>query len=203
MPAPVNTPAVAPPPVAAIEPSCQAQLKAAGVIFEPTGVGPQPEPLCVVADAVKLTGLDPASGLPIDFPDRPTLACATALVFTDYLRTLLVPLTRGVFGTAVTAIGTGPGFECRTRDHIPGAKISAHGQGLAVDIADLAFANGRHLAIGNPKDETERDFDRAARAGGCGFFHTALGPGADSFHETHWHFDLQPRGAKGNAKICQ
>ena len=36
VPAPVITPTVAPPSVAAGEASCQAQLKAAGVIFEPT-----------------------------------------------------------------------------------------------------------------------------------------------------------------------
>jgi hypothetical protein len=182
---------------------CSAQLRAAGVVFVPTTVGPQPEPACVVSEPVKLTGLNPSSGLPVDFPDRPTLACAAALAFADYLRMLLVPLTRGQFGSAITAVGTGPGLECRTRDHIPGAKISAHGMGLAIDIAAVTLSNGRTLAIGAPKDDTERMFDRAARAGACGFFHTALGPGADAFHETHWHFDLLPRGRTGDSKICQ
>jgi hypothetical protein len=182
---------------------CVEALKTAGAVFEPATIGPQPEPLCIVAEPVRLSGLDPADGLPIDFPDRPTVACATALVFADYLRDLLVPLARGQFGSAVAAIGTGPGFECRTRDHIPGAKISAHGQGLAIDIAELKLANGRQLDIGTPRDEGERAFDKGARAGACGFFHTALGPGADSFHETHWHFDLQPRGSKGDSRICQ
>lgn len=203
----MHAPPAAPPqraaPSATAATSCPDALKAAGVVFEPAAIGPQPEPLCVVAEPVKLSGLDPATDLPIDFPDRPTVACGTALVFASYLRDLLVPLARGQFGSAVAAVGTGPGFECRTRDHIPGAKISAHGQGLAIDIAELRLANGRRLDIGVPRDEGEKAFDRGARAGACGFFHTALGPGADSFHETHWHFDLQPRGSKGDSRICQ
>ena len=173
------------------------------MVFEPTVIGPQPEAACTVTEPVKLTGLDPASGLPVDFPDRPVLACGTALVFTDYLRVLLLPYARGLFGSAITAVGTGPGLECRTRDHIPGAKLSAHGQGLAIDIAAITLANGRQLDVGHPKDDGERAFDKGARAAACGFFHTALGPGADSFHETHWHFDLLPRGKSGDVRICQ
>ncbi|MDX7953757.1 extensin family protein, partial [Lichenihabitans sp. Uapishka_5] len=195
--------ALAPPAPVAVDTSCPAQLRAAGVVFETVTLGPQPDAACTVAEPVKLTGLDPENGLPVDLPDRPTLACGTALVFGDYLRTLLLPYARGLFGSAVTAVGTGPGLECRTRDHIPGAKLSAHGQGLAVDVAAIALANGRQLDVGHPKDEGERSFDKGARAAACGFFHTALGPGADSFHETHWHFDLLPRGKSGDARICQ
>lgn len=202
-PAPA-APATPPAPAAAVdETSCPARLKAAGLVFEATAIGPQPEAACVVEDPVKLSGLDPENGLPVDFPDRPTLACGTALVFADYLRVLLLPYARGLFGSAVAAVGTGPGLECRTRDHIPGAKISAHGQGLAIDVAEIMLANGRRLDIGHPRDDAERSFDRGARAAACGFFHTALGPGADSFHESHWHFDLLPRGKSGDLRICQ
>ena len=98
---------------------------------------------------------------------------------------------------------TGPGLECRTRDHLPGAKLSAHGQGLAVDVAQVRLADGRVIEVGRPKQALDQGFETAALAGGCGYFHTALGPGADAFHETHWHFDLLPRGTKGEAKLCQ
>ena len=52
-------------------------------------------------------------------------------------------------------------------------------------------------------NESERAFDHAARAAACGYFHTALGPGADAFHSSHWHFDLESRGADGKSKFCQ
>jgi hypothetical protein len=34
-------------------------------------------------------------------------------------------------------------------------------------------------------------------------FNTVLGPGSDASHASHIHLDLEPRGAKGNAKFCQ
>jgi hypothetical protein len=59
------------------------------------------------------------------------------------------------------------------------------------------------IEVGQHKTDLDQAFETAARAGACGYFHTALGPGADSFHETHWHFDLLPRGSTGDAKFCQ
>ena len=96
-----------------------------------------------------------------------------------------------------------PGLECRSRDHIFGAKLSAHGQGLAIDIAQLKLADGRLIEVGDPKTEAETGFETAARAGACGYFHTVLGPGSDEYHRTHWHFDLEVRGSHGDSKYCK
>jgi hypothetical protein len=104
---------------------------------------------------------------------------------------------------SIEAVGKGPGLECRTRDHIVGAQLSAHAQGLVIDIAQLRLSNQRVIEVGGAKDETDAGFETAARAGACGYFHTVLGPGADAFHETHWHFAMLPRGSKGNSKFCQ
>ena len=116
---------------------------------------------------------------------------------------LLAPLARGTWGVGLSDVWTGPGLECRSRDHIFGAKLSAHGQGLAIDIAQLKLGDGRLVAVGEPKTDVERDFETAARAGGCGYFHTVLGPGSDSYHRTHWHFDLEVRGRDGDGKYCK
>ena len=102
----------------------------------------------------------------------------------------------------LVAVWTGPGLECRSRDHIFGAKLSAHGQGLAVDIAQIRLGDGRTIAVGTPADERATAFETAARAGACGYFHTVLGPGSDSYHRTHWHFDLELRGRQGDTKFC-
>ena len=57
--------------------------------------------------------------------------------------------------------------------------------------------------VGDPKGESETGFETAARAGACGYFHTVLGPGSDSYHRTHWHFDLEVRGSQGDGKYCK
>ena len=182
---------------------CPSRLKAANVDVERTSIGPQPDPQCSVVDAVHLTALRLADGAVVTFPDKPIIACATASTFSAFVRDLLSPLAKGTYGFPVDSVWTGPGLDCRTRDHIPGAKLSAHGQGLAVDIAQLALQDGRRIEVGNPRSEIDRAFETAALAGGCGYFHTALGPGADAFHETHWHLDLISRGTKGDAKFCE
>lgn len=182
---------------------CPNRLKAGAVAAEPATIGPQPDPRCTVVQPVRLTGLTLGNGAKVDFPDKPTIACTTADVFTRYVRDLLVPLASGTFASPLSAVWTGPGLDCRSRDHIFGAKLSAHGQGLAIDIAQMKLADGRLIAVGNSSSPIELGFETAARAAGCGYFHTALGPGSDSYHRTHWHFDLEVRGAKGDSKFCQ
>ncbi len=185
------------------DPSCPGRLKARNVAVEPIAIGPQPDPRCTVVEPVRLTGLSLPDGGTVDFPDKPTIACTTADAFSLYVRDLLAPLGKGTFGSPVAAVWTGPGLECRSRDHIFGAKLSAHGQGLAIDIAQLKLADGRVVAVGEPRTASESGFETAARAGGCGYFHTALGPGSDSYHRTHWHFDLEVRGNQGDGKYCK
>ena len=181
---------------------CPGRLNAESILAEPTSIGPQPDARCTVAEPVRLAGLTLPDGGAIDFPDRPLVACITAERFATYVRDLLSPLAKGTFGARVGAVWTGPGLECRSRDHIFGAKLSAHGQGLAVDVARLKLEDGQSIAVGEPRTPRENAFETAARAGGCGYFNTVLGPGSDSYHRTHWHFDLEVRGAKGDTKYC-
>ena len=183
--------------------ACFDRLKAAQANFEPVSLAPQPDPRCTVVQPVRLTGLTLPDGGTVAFPDHPTIACTTADTFSTYVHQMLAPLAKGSFGSALTTVWTGPGLECRSRDHIFGAKLSAHGQGLAVDIAQIKLADGRSIEVGTPKTEVDTAFETAARAGGCGYFHTVLGPGSDSYHRTHWHFDLEVRGRQGDSKYCK
>lgn len=198
---------VAPPALPASQPAvagdCLSRLTSQKIAAQPTQIGPQPDPRCTVVDAVRLSSLTLVDGSSVAFPDKPTIACTTAATFSNYVRDLLVPLAKGSYGSGVTAVWTGPGLDCRTRDHVVGAKLSAHALGLAVDIAQFQLAGGRKIEVGRPLTDLDRSFETAARAGGCGYFHTSLGPGSDAFHETHWHFDLLPRGTTGDAKVCQ
>ena len=178
-------------------------MKKRQAIVEPVEIGKQPDDRCTVVQAVRLSSLSLPEGGTLTFPDRPTIACTTADTFAAYVQDLLAPLARGSFGAPLASVWTGPGLECRSRDHIFGAKLSAHGQGLAVDIARLKLADGRLIDVGTPKNDTDGAFETAARAGGCGYFHTVLGPGSDSYHRTHWHFDLEVRGKDGDSKYCK
>lgn len=182
---------------------CIAALAAEGAISKPGETGSPADPRCVIAQPVRLEALAPKNGRRIDLPDRPLLACIEALAFARYVDELLAPLAKGAFDAAISAIATGPGFDCRTRDRVEGAKLSEHAKGLALDIAVITFAGGRTYRVGELADEPARAFDRAARSGACGYFHTALGPGADAAHAHHWHFDLEQRGRDGAAKFCQ
>jgi len=197
---PVPSPA-APAEATTIE-ACLARLTAAGLDAVAVSPPPAEDPNCTIADPVRLEGLSGTGG-PIAFPDRPVVGCGTAEVFAAFVSDLLVPLARGTFGQAPVSIGTGPGFECRPRNGVTGAKLSAHGQGLALDIAQLRLADRSLYIVGSPRDERDKRFDRAARAGACGYFHTVLGPGADEAHAHHWHMDLEPRGSTGGSKFCQ
>jgi hypothetical protein len=185
------------------EPECIDRLKVREVTAATITIPLQPDPRCTVVEPVKLTSLKLADGSKIAFPDEPTLACSTVDIFTAYVGELLAPLVKGSFDSRLASISTGPGLECRSRDHVPGTKLSAHGQGLAIDVASMVLSDGRVISVGVPKTETDRAFEAAARAGGCGYFHTALGPGADEYHKAHWHFDLEARGTKGDGKFCQ
>ena len=203
--APVQGPpipkATAPPAVTSAR-ACLARLAAAGLNAAVAPPPPAEDPNCTITDPVRLDGFSGAAGS-IALPDRPIVGCATAEVFAAFVTDLLVPLSRGTFGQPPVSIGTGPGFECRPRNGVRGAKLSVHGQGLALDIAQLRLADASTYTVGSPRDERDRRFDRAVRAAACGYFHTVLGPGADEAHAHHWHMDLEPRGARGGSKFCQ
>ncbi|MDQ0471527.1 extensin family protein [Labrys wisconsinensis] len=183
--------------------TCLQRLVDGGASASAAVPAPQPDPACTVADPVRLTALAVGDGRQVALPDAPVIACAMAETFGDFVREALAPLARGTYGSELTAVATGPGLECRPRNHVDGARLSAHGNGLALDIERLTLADGRIVLVGRPAGPQDQPFDRAARAAGCGYFHTELGPGSDSFHATHWHFDLQPRGAKGQSKFCE
>ena len=187
----------------AVDEACPGRLAAGNVAAEAVTIGAQPDARCTVVQPVRLSEVTLPDGSKVAFPDHPTIACETADTFARYVRELLVPLARGSYGAPIDAVWTGPGLECRARDHVRGAKLSAHGQGLAIDIAQLKLADGRKIEVGDPRTATDQGFETAARAAACGYFHTTLGPGSDSYHRNHWHFDLEQRGRTGDAKYCK
>ena len=115
---------------------CHAQLTQLGAEFSREHLPAAANTECSVSAPVRLTRIKTISST-IALPDRPVLDCRAAVIFSSYARDLVQPLARHHLANDITMIATGPGYECRGRNRVAGAKISAHGQGLAVDIMRL------------------------------------------------------------------
>lgn len=180
--------------------SCQARLALVGVRFKPV---PQPPGLdaCRVDDPVQIESVTLPGGV-LAFPDRPLVACTFAETVAGFTRDALAPLAAGHLQRRVNAIGTGPGFACRGRNRVAGARISAHGRGLAIDIAWIDL-EGRRETVAAPSDPLATRFLGALRRAACGWFTTVLGPGSDAAHADHLHLDREPRGRDGESRLCQ
>jgi hypothetical protein len=152
---------------------------------------------------VRLSSITVTGGDVVSLPDRPLLACEFAAVLADYVRLVVAPLGQAMLHAKVAAIETGPGYQCRTQDRIPGAKISAHAKGLAVDYMAIAFADKRRLVVERQTGVDEASYFRAVRKAACGWFTTVLGPGADAFHASNMHLDIEQHGSSGSYRICE
>jgi hypothetical protein len=183
--------------------TCLSTLIASGAHAE---VATAPSPTaegCGIAAPIRLSSVRLASGDVVALPDKPILECEFALVFADYVRMIVAPLGGATLGAKVSSIETGPGYECRTRDHVAGGKISAHGKGLALDLVAIELANKRRVLVERQVSGDEASYFRAVRMAACGWFTTVLGPGADAFHATNMHIDSEKHGSSDSYRICQ
>jgi hypothetical protein len=198
-PAP-QPPQQAPPEGAAA--ACLAKLVADGARAEAAPAPAASADGCGIDAPVRLSSITVLSGDVVSLPDQPLLDCAFAATLADYVRIIVAPLGEAMLHAKVAAIETGPGYECRTRDRIAGAKISAHSKGLAVDFVVVEFADKRRIAVERQATADETSYFRAIRTAACGWFTTVLGPGADAFHANNMHLDVEQHGSSGSYRIC-
>ncbi len=141
-------------------------------------------PGCGVAQPIRLTG---AAGIILSQPA--TIDCKTARTLSSWLREAVRPAI-GQRGGGVIGVRVIAHYACRTRNSRPGAKISEHAKGHAIDIAAFQLADGGEIAVLD--DWGARRTGRILRRlhdAACGPFGTVLGPGADHFHRDHFHLD--------------
>jgi hypothetical protein len=134
---------------------------------------------------------------------KATLACPLVANVEAWFMEAVQPAAMAWFGSPVTEIKQISAYSCRTMNGQPGAPISEHAFGNALDIASFRFADGREVNFkdgwkGRPE---ERGFLRSVHAAACERFSTVLAPGADMFHYDHIHVDLARR-ASGNG-VCK
>lgn len=153
-------------------------------------------PGCGIAQPVSVTAVD---GIRLSRPA--TLDCDTARAFDSWVREDMRP-AMGNRGGGVARIKVAAHYACRPRNNRPGARVSEHGRGRAIDISGFRLASGERVTILHDyrRGRHARALQRMHRAA-CGTFTTTLGPGSDGFHEDHLHFDLAQR--RGGAVFCR
>lgn len=183
--------------------ACFAELQTLGAKFDRLPV-PVSSGSCSVSDPVKLSGVQQGENF-VTFPDAPTLNCGFAVRFASWVKEQAGPIVQSRLSTSIATIGTGPGYQCRGRNGDVNAKLSEHAFGNAVDIERLKLASGQVVEVFNAIDTSSQyqPVLAALRAAGCEFFMTVLGPGSDAAHASHFHFDLERRGKKGDFRLCE
>jgi hypothetical protein len=140
---------------------------------------------CGIAEPVRLRVVN---GIPLSTPA--TINCETARALQQWVGQSLVPSV-GRHGGGVTSLRVVASYACRTRNNQPGARISEHGRGNAIDIAGIGLADGSELTVSTDwRTRREGRILRDVHAGACGPFGTVLGPNSDRFHRDHFHFDV-------------
>jgi hypothetical protein len=94
-------------------------------------------------------------------------------------------------GNRVVSLRVAAHYACRTRNNRPGAKISEHGRGKAIDISGFKLEDGTLVTVldGWKARKTRKKLAKIWKAA-CGPFGTVLGPEADRHHRDHFHLDV-------------
>lgn len=135
---------------------------------------------CGVDNAVEITavgGIALSTGVTVD--------CDTASALAKWVQDVANP-TIGNAGGGLARLEVGGGYACRGRNNVPGARLSEHAFGHAIDIMGFRLADGTRLMV--VSDWGNRML-RAMHRGACGIFGTVLGPDANAYHRDHFHFD--------------
>lgn len=138
---------------------------------------------CGIAKPVRVTSVN---GIALSAPAL--IDCKTAKTFDKWVKKSLQKQFKKQGG--VSKIHVAASYSCRSRNNRPGAKLSEHSFGHAIDISGFTLANGERVTVLN--DWRKRPHSKALRAlhkGACGPFGTVLGPESDRYHQDHFHFD--------------
>jgi len=120
---------------------------------------------------------------------QPLVNCKTAKALNNWVTQKAGPITASA-GERLAKLNVVASYACRTRNHQPGAKLSEHARGNAIDIAAVEFESGKRLTVLNDWGKgRDGKLLAAYHSGACGIFGTVLGPKSDRFHQDHFHFD--------------
>jgi hypothetical protein len=140
---------------------------------------------------------------PVAVKPAATLACPIVSALDRWLSDSVQPAAQRWFGGRVVEIKQISAYSCRGMNGNPGAHISEHAFGNALDIAAFTLADGRRIVVkdgwhGMPE---EQGFLRDVQAAACQQFNTVLAPGSNAYHYDHIHVDLMRRASR--RVICE
>ncbi len=150
---------------------------------------------CGVAEPVRVTRVDG-----VRLTQAAILDCETAEALHTWVRRGVRPAV-GRTGGGVEGLRVAAHYVCRPMNHRPGARISEHGRGRAIDISAILLENGDEMnVLSDWRGSRHSRALRSMHGRACGIFGTTLGPGSDGFHEDHFHYDT---ARHGTGPICR
>ncbi|VTZ26906.1 Extensin family protein [Methylocella tundrae] len=161
--------------------------------------------ICGLTRPLRVTALEDGA---VGFNAPYTLDCPMVAALNEWLRDVVQPTAEARFGQRVVEIIGMGAYSCRGMNGIPGARISEHAFGNAIDVGGFRLADGREISIVRDwtrGDDQTRAFLQDVHMGACAHFTTVLGPGANVFHYNHIHVDLAMHGnsSTGLRRICK
>ena len=169
-------------------PLCDAALARSGLVYramaDATGPGG-----CALKDVVRVTQME---DLRISSPFLAT--CPLALGIAYFEHQYLQPAALDIYGERVARIEHVGSYACRNVNHQQDAVLSQHASANAIDLTGFVLEDGRRITLARWSDAASPDgqFLRRVHEGACHAFATALGPGYNALHETHFHVDMGP-----------
>ena len=188
------------PPAAVLpSPETRACYERLGKLAHFTAIPIRVEPAqCARFDMVRLDRIVMPDLKLVTVTPPPSLRCSMAEAVAEWVRDDVGAMAAEL-GAPVAAISGFDSYECRPRNNIPGATLSEHGKGNALDVGAVKLRNGATFSLTDPL--VSRTFREQMRVSACARFTTVLGPGSDSYHNEHIHLDLAERS--GGYRICQ
>jgi hypothetical protein len=140
---------------------------------------------------------------PVTVAPNATLACPIVSALDRWITDAVQPSAQRWFAQPVVEIKQISAYSCRGMNGQPGAKISEHAFGNALDVAAFKLADGHVITVrggwqGTPE---EQGFLHDVQLAACEQFTTVLAPGSNVFHYDHIHVDLMRRAS--GRHICQ
>lgn len=176
----------------AAEKACRKRLERLGAKFRDIPAI-NSGPGCNIPHPVELTEL--SGGIRIEPAAR--LNCQITEAFANWVKHELAPAARIRYFSGVSEIKQLSSYSCRTMNSKPGAPMSEHARGNAIDVGEITLNSGREIDVRKPGFFAfrEKSLLNTVRADSCKYFSTVLGPGSDIHHKDHFHFDLRQRKA--------
>lgn len=152
-------------------------------------------PGCGIEHPVRITQV---SGLRLSQPA--VLNCDAARALDGWVRESAIPVV-GRKGGGLAGLEVAASYSCRTRNRQPGARLSEHSRGRAIDISAFTLADGSRLSVSEDWRGRNGRVMRALHGSACGRFSTVLGPESDAHHQSHFHFDVARH--RGGGAYCR